>query len=111
MACGGKSVENDLFADDFKGTSPNGGHYGKPTGQPTYDQNTKWSTDCRLDEADVRYFGPSAAVVYGKESKTVPLAGGTQERRCLVWTDSWLRRNGKWQIIAVQDSRIDCPAK
>jgi Domain of unknown function (DUF4440) len=111
MACGGKWVASELFADDFKGTSPNGGHYGKPTEQPTYDQNTKWSTDCRLDEADVRYFGSSAAVVYGKESKTVPLAGGKQERRCLVWTDSWLRRNGKWQMIAVQDGRIDCPSK
>jgi hypothetical protein len=111
MACGGKWVANELFADDFQGTSPNGGRYGRPTGQPTYDQNTKWSTDCRLDEADVRYFGAGAAVVYGKESKTVPLAGGKQERRCLVWTDTWLQRKGKWQIIAVQDSRIDCPAK
>jgi hypothetical protein len=111
MACGGKWVATELLADDFKGTSPNGGHYGKPTGQPADDPNAKWSTDCRLDEADVRYFGPSTAVVYGKESKTVPLADGKQERRCLVWTDTWLQRNGKWQIIAVQDSRIPCPAK
>ena len=64
-----------------------------------------------LDEADVRYFGSRTAVVYGKESKTVPLAGGKQERRCLVWTDTWLERSGKWQMIAVQDGRIDCPAK
>jgi len=23
----------------------------------------------------------------------------------------WLRRKGKWQIIAVQDNRVECPAK
>ncbi len=111
MACGGKWVASELLADDFEGTAPNGGRYVKPAGQPTYDQNTKWSTDCRLDEADVRFFGSSVAVVYGKESKTVALPDGKHERRCLVWTDSWLRRNGKWQIIAAQDNRIACPAR
>jgi len=111
MACGGKGIANEVFADDFKGTSPNGGHYGKPTGSPTYDPNTKWSTDCKLDEADVRFFSSQSAVVFGKESKTVPLADGKQERRCLVWTDTWIRRNGKWQMIAVQDGRIACPSK
>lgn len=112
MACGGKSIANDVFADDFQGTAPNGGHYGKPTGPPpAYDPNTKWSTDCKLDDADVRFFSPDSAVVYGKESKTVPLANGKMERRCLVWTDTWIRRNGRWQMIAVQDGRIDCPTK
>ncbi len=65
----------------------------------------------KLDEADVRYFGQDIAVIYGAESKTVELEDKKHERRCLVWTDTWLRRNGKWQIIAVQDNRIDCPEK
>ena len=111
MACGGKWIANELFADDFKGTAPKGSRYEKPKGEPTYGPNTKWSKDCRLDEADVRFFGSDAAVVYGGESKTASLPDGGQERRCLVWTDTWLRRNGKWQIIAVQDNRIDCPVK
>jgi hypothetical protein len=111
MACGGKAVANDLFADDFQGTAPGGGHYGKPTGKPTYDPDTKWSTDCQLDDADVRFFGPHMAVVYGKESRTVPLPEAGHERRCLVWTDTWLERNGKWQMIAVQDGRMTCPQK
>jgi hypothetical protein len=111
QACGGKWVISDLLADDFRGTSPKGVRYGKPTGEPPKDPKTQWSTDCRLDEADVKFFGADVAVVYGAESKTVPLADGKNERRCLVWTDTWLLRNGKWQIIAVQDNRIDCPAK
>jgi hypothetical protein len=111
QACGGKWVISDLLAEDFKGTSPKGTRYEKPTGEPSYDPSTQWSTDCSLDEADVRFFGPDVAVVYGAESKTVPLADGKQERRCLVWTDTWLQREGKWQIIAVQDNRTECPVK
>lgn len=111
QACGGRWVITELFADDFRGTSPKGIRYTKPTGEPPYDPKTQWSKDCTLDEAEVRFFGADVAVVYGAESRTVPLPDSKEERRCLVWTDTWLRRNGKWQIIAVQDNRIDCPAK
>jgi hypothetical protein len=111
QACGGKWVVSELFAEDFKGTSPKGTRYEKPKGEPPYDPKTQWSKNCSLDEADVRFFGPDVAVMYGSESKTVTLADGKPERRCLAWTDTWLRRNGKWQIIAVQDNRIECPAK
>ena len=111
QACGGKWVISDLLAEDFKGTSPKGSRYEKPTGEPAHDSKTQWSTHCSLDEADVRFFGADVAVMYGAESRTVALADGKQERRCLVWTDTWLRRKGKWQIIAVQDNRIEGPAK
>ena len=111
MACGGKWVASELLADDFQGTAPKGVRYAKPASEPSYGPDTKWSTDCTLDGADVRFFSADAAVVYGSESKTVPLPDSKQERRCLVWTDMWLRRNGKWQIVAVQDNRVDCPAE
>ena len=109
MACGGKSVVSD-FADDFQGTAPKGGRYGKPADELPAPKR-QWSTDCRLDSADVKFFTADVAVVYGAESKTVPLPESKHERRCLVWTDTWLRRNERWQIIAVQDNRVDCAAK
>jgi hypothetical protein len=28
--------------------------------------------------------------------------GATQRTR-FVWTDTWIRRNGKWQIVAAED--------
>jgi Domain of unknown function (DUF4440) len=111
QACGGKWVISELLADDFRGTSPKGARYDKPTGVPVFDAKTLWSTDCKLDEADVRFFGADVAVMYGAESKTIALADGKSERRCLVWNDTWRRRKGAWQIIAVQDNRIDCPVK
>jgi hypothetical protein len=111
QACGGRWVLSDLLADDFQGTAPKGIRYRKPTGEPPRDTTTKWSTDCRMDGAEVRFFSADVAVVYGAESKTVALEDSKQERRCLVWTDTWMRRNGKWQIIAVQDNRVDCLTK
>jgi hypothetical protein len=111
MACGGEWVASEILADDFQGTAPKGLRYGKPASAPAPDPKTPWSTDCRLDSADVRFFSADVAVVYGSESKTVALADSKHERRCLVWTDMWMRRNGKWQIIAVQDNRVECPAK
>lgn len=90
MACGGKWIALNILADD---------------------PNTKWSTDCRMESADVRFFSPDVAVVYGTESKKVALEDPTRQMRCLVWTDTWLKRNGKWQIIAAQDGRVECHAK
>jgi hypothetical protein len=34
---------------------------------------------------------------------------GKEFKRCLVWTDTWLRREGKWQIITAMDVRVECP--
>ena len=111
QACGGKWIASEILADDFQGTAPKGSRYGNPSDEPPHDANTKWSTDCRLDEADVRFFSADVAVVYGAESKTVEVADSKTERRCLVWSDMWMRRKGKWEIIAVQDNRVECAAK
>jgi len=109
QACGSPWVLSDLLASDFQGTAPKGARYGKPTGTPTYDPAT-FHSDCRLLSADVRFFGSDVAVAYGSESSVAPLPDSRHERRCLAWTDTWLKRHGKWQIIAAHDSRIDCPS-
>jgi hypothetical protein len=33
---------------------------------------------------------------------------GKETKRCLIWTDTWLKRAGKWQIVAAQDTTIPC---
>jgi hypothetical protein len=109
QSCGSPWVLSDLLASDFQGTSPKGVRYTKPTGTPVYDPTT-FHTDCRLLSADVRFFGSDVAVAYGAESSVGPLPDSKHERRCLAWTDTWLKRHGKWQIIAAHDTRIDCPS-
>ena len=64
--------------------------------------------DCKLDSAKVRFFGDGLAMVYGSERATHTGSDGKDTMRCLVWTDTWLKRNGKWQIIAAQDTAVPC---
>ena len=51
----------------------------------------------------MRYYGDNLAIIYGKETSIRKKADGKEYSRTLIWTDTWLKRNGKWQIIAVQD--------
>ena len=54
-----------------------------------------------LEYAHVRFFGDTA-VVQGSEIWT--RKGGHRGR--FVWTDTWLRRHGKWQIVAAEDVSV-----
>ena len=65
--------------------------------------------DCQLGDVKVRFFGDSIAIAYGSESRIRKGADGKEARRCQVWTDTWLKRNGQWQIVAAQDTVIPCP--
>ncbi|MGH8281264.1 MAG: nuclear transport factor 2 family protein [Gammaproteobacteria bacterium] len=93
------------FAADFQGTFPNGQRYGKPTG----DWGGKGDhTDCQLQKIEIRLFGDSVAVAYGNESSVSKQKDGTDLKHCLAWTDTWLKRNAKWQIVAAQDNTVTC---
>src|SRR5437763_14149272 len=48
------------------------------------------------------------AIAYGAESFTIKDSNGKETKRCLVWTDTWLKRAGKWQIVAAQDTTVPC---
>lgn len=92
------------FAEDFQGTSPKGKRYGKPTSWGGEGDDT----DCQLQDIQIRLFGDSVAVAYGNESSVSKKKDGTAQKHCLVWTDTWLKHNGKWQIVAAQDNLVDC---
>lgn len=106
-ACHPSNVVAEFLADDFVGTSPKGMLYEKPKDQPSAASPTE--RDCKLLGARVRFYGPDIAVIYGRESALVKGADGTESLRTLIWTDTALRRGGKWQLIAVQD--MVAPAK
>jgi uncharacterized protein DUF4440 len=108
--CGHKSILADLLADDFRGTSPKGERYDKPQALAKATSDKPHATDCRLLHTDVRFFGPDTAIIYGSETALETTADGKPERYCLIWTDTWLKRNAKWQIVAAQDALFTCPA-
>jgi len=56
----------------------------------------------------VHFFGDGVAVVYGHEHAVGKDATQPSAKVCQVWTDTWLKRDDTWQIIASQDNRVEC---
>ena len=107
-ACTHNRIVERILADDFQGTSPEGMRYTKSEELAQTTDSSKTSRDCRLIDANVRFFGDNLAMVYGSERAVRRAKDGTEKPRCLIWTDTWLKRDGKWQIIAAQDMPLDC---
>jgi hypothetical protein len=107
-ACTRNKITEKILADDFQGTSPEGKRYTKQQEMADAADSSKTARDCRLIDANVRLFGDSIAMVYGSESSVRKAKDGTEHPRCLIWTDTWLKRDGSWQIIAAQDTQFTC---
>lgn len=104
-ACSSQPDLRVIVADDYQGTSTAGQRY--PKADAIADEPNK-SRDCQLGDVKIRFFGDSVAVAYGSESRMQKAADGTEARRCQVWTDTWLKRSGQWQIVAAQDTVVPC---
>ena len=102
--CDGNLAAQTILADDFQGTAPDGTRYTKS--EDIQDTKTSKHEDhgCRLGETKVHFFGDNLAIIYGAESRIWKESDGTERKRSLIWTDTWLKRNGHWQIIAAQDN-------
>jgi hypothetical protein len=110
QACTHRIVEVDLLWDDFMGTGTKGDRYTKQQSIERSKADSTRARDCRLLEAQVHFYSDDVAVVFGSETAVESKPGGGEERKCLYWTDTWLRRAGEWRIAAVQDARLPCPA-
>jgi hypothetical protein len=114
--CASNGLISELLADDFQGTSTGGERYSKAD-ELRDEKGPHWARGCALDDARVHFFSLSSsssvgreevAIIYGSEhalgkDKTHPDA-----KVCQAWTDTWLKRNGKWQIAAAQDNKVEC---
>jgi hypothetical protein len=105
-ACSPQPDLKDVIADDFQGTSPRGHRYDKA--KAITPDTKSLSRDCQLGEVKVRFFDDSIAIAYGAESAVSKAKDGSETKHCLIWTDTWLKRAGKWQIVAAQDTDIPC---
>jgi hypothetical protein len=112
LACTHKALLKDLLWDDFVGTAPDGSVYTKQQALESMEGANADAThtrDCRLLRTQVHFYSDDIAVVFGTETAVESKSGGAEERRCLYWTDTWLRRAGRWHIAAVQDAQLPCP--
>jgi len=105
--CVDNGVVANLLADDFQGTSTNGVRFTKAD-ELKDEKSARTAHDCGLDDAKVRFFGDTIAVVYGREQAVGKDKSQPNAKVCQVWTDTWLKRGGTWQVIASHDNRVEC---
>jgi hypothetical protein len=105
--CVDNGVVAGLLADDFQGTSTKGARF-KKADELKDEKGPRTARECGLDEAKVRFFGDSLAVVYGSEHAVGKDKSQPNIKVCQIWTDTWLKRGGTWQIIASHDNRVKC---
>jgi len=98
VATGDTSAIERILADDFIGVDPQGHLYAKQQMIDETRNAPKYFVSNRLNDVKVRFYG-NTAIAQGSE--TWEKRSG--ERGRFVWTDTWLRRNGRWQIVAAED--------
>ena len=95
-----------IIADDFVGTDPQGRRYNKAKMMENTREAPKYFLSNKIGPVKVTFFGDTA-IAQGEETwirhRGDPISGR------FVWTDTWMKRNGKWQIIAAQDMTAKLP--
>jgi len=101
------AAANDrIIADDFLGTEPDGKRVTKADlMKELKDDATLASNRLNEDDLTIRLYGDTA-VVNGSESWKLKKDGKTGR---YIWTDIFVKRNGKWQVVASQD--LEMPDK
>ncbi len=98
VATGDPTTVKRILADDFLGVDPKGTLYDKAKMIANTRNAPQYFASNRLNEVKVRFYGDTA-IAQGDET----WERRTGERGRFVWTDTWIRRNGRWQIVAAED--------
>jgi Domain of unknown function (DUF4440) len=107
-ACNHNKSPETILADDFWGTAPDGTQYGKADEIKDTQDLSKSASECHISSTKVRLIGNDLALVYGNGFSVRKGKSGREESRCLTFTDTWLKRSGKWQIVAAHDIQLAC---
>jgi ketosteroid isomerase-like protein len=88
-----------LLARDFRGIGIHGDAFDKPGALAAVAARPHSSSDL-VDGIDIRFFGDTA-IVQAHEHEVGPAPEMHPAER--VFTDTWVKRNGRWQIVAMED--------
>jgi ketosteroid isomerase-like protein len=95
----------DLLADDYVGTGPDGRRLTKTQTLDEFRSGAFKSESMFVDGIKVRVFGDTAVVTLDQSEKSQ--FQGKNVRGRSKWTDTFIRRNGKWQLVASHGSPVD----
>jgi hypothetical protein len=95
-----------IVAEDWSETSWDGSSFGKV--QALADLPFGTTESIAMDPIKVRVFGDVAIVTAGDVEKST--FKGRDSSGHYVWTDVYVNRNGQWQAVATQGSKLS-PSK
>lgn len=98
VASGDTNVIRRILADDFIGVSTEGDHYDKATEIRETATAPQHYISNHLNDVKIRLYG-NFAIAQGNET-WVKKDSSTGR---FIWTDTWIFRDGKWQILAAED--------
>jgi hypothetical protein len=103
-ATGDTSSSQVCLADDYEGVSSHA-HLVNKAQSMAPDTGPRTVVTDTLDYTHIRFPTPDLAIAQGGETAL----NKDGSRRSLIWTDIWLLRAGKWQIVTSQDSVLAKP--
>lgn len=99
VASGDTNIIKRIIAEDFVGVSPEGEQYGKAAMIKETGTAPQRFLSNHLNDIKIRFYG-NFAIAQGDET-WVKRAGSSTAR--FVWTDTWIFRDNKWEILAAED--------
>ena len=97
-----------ILADDYWGLQPDGTFHDKSKEIAETRKTHGEYVSNQVTEVKVRFFGDTAVA---QGSETWEMRSGEPRRGRYVWTDTWVKRRGNWQVVASADVLVPEGAK
>ena len=99
VASGDTNVIKRILADDFIGVDPEGNQYDKATMIRETATAPQHFLSNHLNDVKIRFYD-NFAIAQGDETWIKRSDSSTAR---FVWTDTWIYRDNKWEILAAED--------
>ena len=94
-----------ILADDFNGTSPTAHTYTRTAAVNDIKSASYVVDSMELDEISVNVYGNTAVALTSQEEKS--RYDGRDTSGHFHFTDVWVNRDGRWQVVASHGTRFD----
>ncbi len=95
---------SEILADEWRGLSWEGKSYDKAKALAQLKEPNNSLDSIEMGPMDVRFFG-TVAIVTGSDTEKSKEAGKDTSGK-YVWTDVFVKQNGKWRAVASQSAKV-----
>lgn len=96
----------ELLASDYQGVNVKGEREDKAAVLSRMDKETNTLSSATITGLKVRAYAPNVVVVIGDSVEKGTDKDGKPFNRLYRFTDTWLKRDGKWQCIAEEGAEV-----